>query len=932
VPQRRVPRRRRTGLLPLLVTVLVLLELTAAAPAHAAAAMRIWIASAADRVFSTSEPAPSAPSSINLYSARGEQEAAQIAVRSSSTEALTNVLVTASALTGPDGASIPTSNILLRRAYDHRDIKVMDGDPELPPAGGTSYYDALVENPSREDSPHTVSAGVTQPYHYSVTVPVGQKPGAYTGTVVVSTGNAGAVTVNVRLVVYNVTLPEPNESTFKMNNWFTSAGWDYNGTIRAIPLQYKDAPMYSDNWWKVIKSIAANHRRHRNNVIYADFQALLIPDTTVGPGGELRFGWATFDRFIETFEKAGALQYIYTPTLLENPEPASTRDVTAEILRNVNGVVERVLVTPQSQEADAYYDRVFPALKAHLDAKGWTDQFYMSAVDEPRTKQHETSANWLYGKYRKYFPNPRTNEAHHTRQPELAGNLTTITPVLGHYEQNMGYYQTLRANGTELWLYNCIVPQGRQMNRFISYHLAKTRLTPWLTWKIGGTGYLHWGWNYWFNPADPDKAVNTFDDHQNGDNWLVRPNSKAYDIYDSLRSEAQIDGLEDYELLNMLAKTKPLLARLVASSLITDTVTYTRSGAAVDDRHKMLLELLVDGGPDRRFPYTDNFSAGAGNWQSGRGTWSVDYSSGEYLQTDTSNWGFTTTPKSSSYADVVASVDLKIVGVNSIGGNTNWAGLMIRSSNATDMDTGYLVALRNDGRVFIYRSGQELSDATVAGYRAGTYTRLRVMAFGNKLSVYVGNNPQPVLTATDNAYPAGHVALVTGGASVRFDNFTVNPDINMADGRPVTTSSSYSADGWHPTAAVDGIQSSTSGSMGWTSVARTSANRTEWITVDLQSKRSLSRVDLFPRSDGANTGMGFPIDFTVQVSADGNSWSTVASRTNYPRPGAGAQTFSFPAEDARYVKVTGTKLSSDPFGAFHMQLAEIEVRGENLAD
>ncbi|MFD1543756.1 glycoside hydrolase domain-containing protein, partial [Nonomuraea guangzhouensis] len=842
----------------------------------------------------------------------------------------TDVRVTASALTGPDGASIPTSNILLRRAYDHPNIQVMPGDAELPPAGGTSYYDALVENPSGEDPPHNVDGGVTQPYHYSVTVPVGQAPGVYTGTVAVSTGNAGEATVNVRLVVYNVTLPEPNKSTFKMNNWFTSAGWDYNGTIRAIPTQYKDAPMYGDNWWKVIKSIAANHRRHRNNVIHADFQALLIPDTTVGPGGELRFGWATFDRFIETFVKERALQYIYTPTLLENPEPGSSRDVTAEILRNVNGVVERVLVTPQSPEANAYYDRVFPALKAHLDARGWTDQFYMSALDEPRTEQHWTSANWLYGKYRKYFPNPRTNEAHHAKVPALAGNLTTITPVLSHYEQQMGYYQTLRANGTELWLYNCIIPQGAQMNRFISYHLAKTRLTPWLTWKIGGTGYLHWGWNYWFHLSDPNKPANTFTDRQSGDNWLVRPNSDAYDIYDSLRSEAQLDGLEDYELLNMLAKTKPLLARLVASSLITDTVTYSRSGAEVDARHKMLLELLVDGGPDRRFPYTDNFSAGDANWQPGRGSWSVA-STGEYLQTNTSDWGFTSTPRSSAYGDVVASVDLKIVGVNSDGGNMNWAGFMIRSSNATDMDTGYLVALRNNGQVFIYRSGQELGRATAGNYRAGTYTRLRAMAFGNKLSVHVGNDPQPVLTVTDDAYPAGHVALVTGGASVRFDNFTVNPDNNMADGRPVTTSSTYSADGWHPMAAVDGIQSSTPGSMGWTSAAGTSADRTEWIIVDLQSKRSLSRVDLFPRSDGANAGMGFPVDFTVQVSPDGNSWSTVASRTNYPRPGAGAQTLSFPTVEARYVKVAGTKLSSDPFGAFHMQLAEIEAHSGTLA-
>ncbi|WP_425567805.1 hypothetical protein [Nonomuraea dietziae] len=45
-----------------------------------------------------------------------------------------------------------------------------------------------------------------------------------------------------------------------------------------------------------------------------------------------------------------------------------------------------------------------------------------------------------------------------------------------------------------------------------------------------------------------------------------------------------------------------------------------------------------------------------------------------------------------------------------------------------------------------------------------------------------------------------------------------------------------------------------------------------------------------------------PADFTVQVSADGSSWTTVATRTGYPRPGASAQAFSFTPVTARHVR------------------------------
>jgi hypothetical protein len=81
-------------------------------------------------------------------------------------------------------------------------------------------------------------------------------------------------------------------------------------------------------------------------------------------------------------------------------------------------------------------------------------------------------------------------------------------------------------------LYTCISPQGKYMNRFTSNYLDETRLLPWLTWKIGGDGYLHWGYNYWHDVfTAPYPPADTLNDAQTGDHWLVYPDKAAYDVY-----------------------------------------------------------------------------------------------------------------------------------------------------------------------------------------------------------------------------------------------------------------------------------------------------------------------------------------------------------------------------------------------------------------
>lgn len=144
----------------------------------------------------------------------------------------------------------------------------------------------------------------------------------------------------------------------------------------------------------------------------------------------------------------------------------------------------------------------------------------------------------------------------------------------------------------------------------------------------------------------------------------------------------------------------------------------------------------------------------------------------------------------------------------------------------------------------------------------------------------------------------------------------------------VSATSSIEQGGWSANAAVDGTESSVAGSMGWSSQNSLGINHTEAITVDLRSNFVLSGIALTPRTDGPNAGYGFPIDFTIQLSADNVNWRTVVSRTGYALPPGTPQNFVLGAQAAQFVKITGTNLRANPsdFNQYRMQFAEIAAQ------
>ncbi len=186
---------------------------------------QLWVVSGLVRVGKTD--APGTASSISLSSARGETVDTQVIV-SAPPSGLTNVNLSASALTGPGGASIPASSVTLYREYYITVTGTANyGGGSNPPLGSGTYPEPLIPFNDPETGAllcgsgaalkacnASISAGQNQPYWVDISVPRGaanSPPGVYTGTISV-TADEGSVCIPVTLRVWNFELPgQPSE-------------------------------------------------------------------------------------------------------------------------------------------------------------------------------------------------------------------------------------------------------------------------------------------------------------------------------------------------------------------------------------------------------------------------------------------------------------------------------------------------------------------------------------------------------------------------------------------------------------------------------------------------------------------------------------------------------------------------------------------------
>jgi hypothetical protein len=364
-------------------------------------------------------------------------------------------------------------------------------------------------------SPTDVQAGEIQPIWLSFYVPKGTAAGVYRGQATVKAADGSVETWPIELTVWDIDLPRPSrlKTAFSVLQRYDASKWygweglppkDYRLKLYQLLFDHRLNPMslYTGEMWPPREDMewCVKHGMNAFNIV-----------------------------------------------TVNNADP---------------GVIAYV-----KEQAD------------WLRQRGWLPLAYIYGFDEVQPAGYD-ALKQAYEAVRKSVPKlPRActvvpNEA-------LKGSVDIWVPLTAAYKH--GDAEERRKAGDEVWWYICCGPWHPYANWFIDYPATDARVLFWQTFKYHVTGFLYyeiamWRTNLLSGPSSDatqvppeDEAVqkaigegkrwpevpwNTFTfSHYNGDGLLIYPGPGQTPL-PSMRLEVIRDGIEDYDLLSLLAECR----------------------------------------------------------------------------------------------------------------------------------------------------------------------------------------------------------------------------------------------------------------------------------------------------------------------------------------------------------------------------------------
>jgi hypothetical protein len=463
-------------------------------------------------------------------------------------------------------------------------VPVKANPPDSPAKELIGSAPGLFPDPLLEDLPFELPAAQTTAVWLTLFAPGGTPPGLYKGSASFRAGGKTIAQIPFRIRVVAASVPA--RQSLKVTNWLN--------TDEKQLSRYYDLSSSPDRYWQVMGNIAGVLAEHRQNVILTPIFELTEASVV---NGAITYDFSRLDRWVETFDKAGAAQVIEGGHLLGRVSGYNSPLTVAAFVVE-DGAVKRAVLDPADPRAEAHLRSYLPALHAHLKQKGWDGKYVQHVLDEA----HGTEPP-VYLRYveiiRQSLPGIPTIDAIDQTAGLLGEACDIWVPQLGRFDDGLDSINQHVRQGKEAWFYTCLYPQGTYLNRFIQQPLLKTRLLHWLNYRYGFTGYLHWGGNYWTD--DPlnnvDASIPSGDGKMEllpaGDAFITYPWREKSTIHSSIRLEAMRDGIEDYELLVALGKKDPAKAAALAGQTIQ---SLSSAIGDVDAFRRIQAELLAAAG------------------------------------------------------------------------------------------------------------------------------------------------------------------------------------------------------------------------------------------------------------------------------------------------------------------------------------------------
>jgi len=502
----------------------------------------VWTENSMRKIYPTYVPErlPEKPRAA-VALARNERESFQVAIASD--RPLRGVTVRMSDLRNDGGGVISKDNVKwyqvgfvwVRRPSNHPDAKRR---PNWCP------------DPLLEVKQFDVQPGTTQPIWITVYAPPDAAPGTYKGDVAIHAEGQQTITVPVEVTVYDFALPAEThiKNAFALMDGFLKKV--YGGISPALRRQTLDFML--------------EHRLNPDDIsrtkppaiedlVYCDKRGLnafnvvnLVPPP-----------------------KEGALWVCWSPKRAYTPE------FKEQLAARLDGYM------------------------AELRKRGLIGNAYFYGWDE-RPKDYFDIIKDVCGFVKKKYPGVHTFTTARFMPDERwrDDNMDWYCPLLPRYDPAKA--DEIRKAGEQVWWYVCCGPRYPYPN-FAScdYPAIEGRLIWWMTrlWRVDGL--LYWHVNFWNYPDNNIiesgpyvKWRMTNIARMTGDGVLTYPGPDG--LLSSIRLENIRDGIEDYEYLHLLARSKGEDAVAgICRSLIKDRKDFTRDPAQLLSARRKLAAFLA---------------------------------------------------------------------------------------------------------------------------------------------------------------------------------------------------------------------------------------------------------------------------------------------------------------------------------------------------
>jgi hypothetical protein len=499
-------------------------------------AVQSWLMSSMVRVFP--HASPGAPGFLTVDVARNERCSFQLGLRAEGT-GLLRVRVQVDA---PSGLTAQVKRVGFVPVAHHNTPQQGD-DADL---DGRRQIPGFVPDPLFEESEVVLPPGETHAFWVSVTVDAEATPGSHEVSVVVSPEGEAEQRHTAWVRVHDVCL-EPRRG-FAVTNWF------YADAL----IDWYQTDLFDKRFWEVAARYVRDVVDHNQDTLYVPVftppldgvkrPSQLLRVERIGDH-RYRFDWQDVARYVALARNTGVSNFEWCHFFTQWGARNAIRVYQGQ------GRDEKLLWEPDTAATSDTY-RLFlaqylPELYRFLQVEGIVAQSFFHVSDEPHGESDLAAYREAREMLGELAPWMRVMDA--LTELDFAQQGLTDMPI-----PSIRTALDFVAAGVPSWCYYCCGPRGRYLNRLLDTPLSKIAMHGFLFYRWPFQGFLHWGYNYWYESQtrrmiDPYFVQDGLAWERGwayGDPFMVYPGAGG--PVDSMRWEVFSEALQDYALLQTL--------------------------------------------------------------------------------------------------------------------------------------------------------------------------------------------------------------------------------------------------------------------------------------------------------------------------------------------------------------------------------------------